>query len=82
MLCISLNVLELHILQLLHHALFEGLRVFEDLTADGFLFGCEHLIQEEVITLDNPGQTATHNSEQNQQKYQNFHHLTKTDVIA
>jgi len=67
---VGLLVLELHVLQLLDHSLVVGLGLFERLTPDLFVLGRERLVQEEVISLENPGETQ--NGEDEKRDTQNF----------
>lgn len=51
---LGLHVLELHVLQLLDHALVEGTRLLEGLTPDLLVLRREDLDHEEVVALGDP----------------------------
>ena len=51
----SLDVLELHVLKFLDHALIVCLRLLEHFTANSFLSRREHLMHKEIVALKNPG---------------------------
>lgn len=52
----GLHVLELHVRELLDHALVVGLRLLEGLAADLLVLRRERLVQEEVVALEQPGE--------------------------
>jgi hypothetical protein len=64
-----LYVLELHIFELLDHALIERSALLEDLPAHGLLARREDLIEKKLVSLNDPsyGQEARESQEHNRQ---------------